>query len=69
MAISSRDPLVAERKRIKLKVPATAIEVPKLHWPENNQGHEAGKQGQADSEFSGVEGSIFVSPSKCQTED
>ena len=41
MAISSRDPLVAE----------------------------AGKQGQADSEFSGVEGSIFVSPSKCQTED
>jgi len=30
IAINSREPLVAERKRIKLKVPATAIEVPKL---------------------------------------
>ena len=30
MAINSLEPLVAERKRIKLKVPATAIEVPKL---------------------------------------
>jgi len=30
IAINSQEPLVAERKRIKLKVPATAIEVPKL---------------------------------------
>lgn len=29
-AISSLEPLVADRKRIRLKVPATAIEVPKL---------------------------------------
>ena len=62
-AISSLEPLVAERKRMRLKVPATAIEVPKLPLTRKiTKGHQTWKQGQTNDKFSGVEGSVFISP-------
>lgn len=65
MASSSRDPLVAERKQIRLKVPATSTLVSRLPLTkENHQTNQTGKERQRNDKLARVERSVFIDPSE-----